>query len=64
MIVWTVVIKTVGRIDFGGEFPYEVRAFTREEAMSKARAIHKERYPRFNHARAKVRQVVQWGALV
>jgi hypothetical protein len=60
MILWTIVLKGMGRVDSGGEYPYQVRAVDRFEAMTKARAIHKERHPDFNHCRVKVKQVVEW----
>lgn len=60
MINWTIVLKGVGRVDSVGEYPYQVRAVDRFEAMSMARAIHRERHPKFNHSRVKVSEVVQW----
>lgn len=60
MTLWTIVLRGMGRIDCVGEYPYQVRATDRFEAMSKARAMHRERHPTLNHQRVKVIQVVEW----
>jgi len=61
MSLWTVVLKTVARVNGLGEYPYQVRAPDEPEAVQKAIAAHQSKYPRTKVMR--VKEIVLWPTL-
>ncbi len=59
MKLWTVVLKTVARVNTLGEYPYAVRAPDKGAAITEALAAHKVKHPTTSVMR--VKEVVLWG---
>lgn len=59
MHLWTVVLKTVARMNSTGEFPYRVRALSEDQAVKEATELHLSKHPR-SSANISVVEVVCW----
>jgi uncharacterized protein YfbU (UPF0304 family) len=56
---WTVVLKAVAGQNSTGEWPYMVRADSREQAIDKAIEAHEARYPRWAKVQ-RILEVIEW----
>lgn len=59
MIQWTVVLKANAGQNSTGEWPYMVRAATREEAIDKAIEAHVNRFPKWAKIQ-RILDVIEW----
>lgn len=62
MNLWTVVLKAIASTNGSGEWPYQVRADSEQEAVEKAIKVHQDKNPRRTRP-PRVSYVVEWYAL-